>query len=214
MEEIFAGVRSSIASIGAYRSWIIALIWLLIFLIAALISLMVMRRRSLAPKAPVAARIDDGLDPVEAKRQALRARHQVRPLRQLEDGFGFGKLPDGAYGFTMLPASRDSPVLRTKQPGLFEIHKTPEGSMLIVGFTSSATAAAMATQRVRAPLFAEPVTEAPILVSIPVSSVLRFVSRDRNAVEVEVEPADSERPLYGKPPGTAASDAAAKARSA
>jgi hypothetical protein len=214
MEALLDILRANIAPIWRDRNWIVALIWLLVLLIAALIPIVYARRRSRGAGAPVVTPIDPGLDPVEAKRQILRAQHQVRPLSLLDDGFGLNKLQDGVYGFAMLPVSRDSPVLRATQPGLFEIHKTLEGAIQIVGFTSPAATAALRTERLRALLFAEPTPEAPILVSLPLSRVLRYVSRDRNAVEVEVERAGTERTASSKPPGTAAADDARRVQSA
>jgi hypothetical protein len=214
MEALLDILKSSIPPIGRDRNWIVALSWLLVFLIVALISLVYARRRSRTGCAHVVTPIDSGLDPVETERQALRAQHQVGPLSLLDDGFGLSKLQDGKYGFAMLPVSRDSPVLRTIQSGLFEIHKTADGAIQIVGFTSPAAAAAIRTERLRALLFAEPTPEASILVSIPLSRVLRYGSRDRNAVEVEVERAETERSASSKPPGTAAADDARKVQSA
>lgn len=206
-------VRSRIAQAGNHPAWLLALVWILIFLIAALIALLFIHGRGQKIRTPLKPTIDPGLDPVEPRRQAMRARHEVRPLTPLEDGFGLSKLPDGAFGFTALPATRDSPVLRSMQLGLFEIHRKPDGSIRIVGFTSAATADSLGAAHIRARLYREPATGAPVLVSVAMSSIMRHIARDQDWVEIDLEPEVTQNAPAAKPPATAKASAA-NARSA
>lgn len=139
-------------------------------------------------------------DPLEAELEALRTRRQVRPLANIEETFGLDRLPNGVYGFSLLPLSLDSPVLKTKEARLFEVHKAIDGSLAVVGFVSPQAAATLRTgaEVVDIDVWASPAGEARVPVSIPVAEVLssrQRRSKEENVLELAVRPMFS----WGKP---------------
>jgi hypothetical protein len=133
-------------------------------------------RRHRQRQARLAVRDQEPKDPIEIERERLRIENQVRPLVVLEESFGVEKLPNGIYGFTYLPQRLDSPVLRSPRPDLFEVHKTPGGAIVVVGFVSIGAARMMETAdgRFELRVYAAPQEEACFLVSIPTSHMMGF----------------------------------------
>ena len=129
----------------------------------------------------------------ENERAALRAKHQVRDLTDLEDGTGLHRLPNGVYGFTYVPGLRDTPLFRTSRPHTFEMHKLADGKVLLVGYVSKQLAARIGSDRqpVEVRLFPAPRDEADTLVSLPLTRMIRyreFSTRDGGAFEMRLEP--------------------------
>ncbi len=130
----------------------------------------------------------------EGERAALRAKHQVRALTDLEDGTGMHRLPNGVYGFTYAPGPKDTPLFRTPRTHTFEMHKLVDGMAMLVGYVSPEAAARIedGRQGVEVRLFPAPRDEANTLVSLPLARMIRyreFSTRDGGAFEMQLGPA-------------------------
>lgn len=111
----------------------------------------------------------------EQELEVLRAQHQVRPLTSEEEGYSLPWLPDGVYGYTCAVAQRDAPLFRKKIELSFEVHKRMDGTVHLVGYVSPEEASKLTSteESVRIHLFPDPREDAHVLVSIPLSRVLR-----------------------------------------
>lgn len=130
----------------------------------------------------------------EDERAALRAKHQVRALTDLEDGTGLHRLPNGVYGFTYAPGPRDAPLFRTPRTHTFEVHKLADGKVMLVGYVSPEVASRIENDRqpVEVRLFPRPREGASALVTLPLARMIRyreFSTRDGGAFEMRLEPA-------------------------
>ena len=130
----------------------------------------------------------------ENERAALRAKHQVRTLTDLEDGTGLHRLPHGVYGFTYAPGPKDTPLFQTSRPQAFEMHKLADGTVVLVGYVTGELAARIESDRqpLEVRLFPAPRDEANTLVSLPLARLIRyreFSTRDGGALEMHVTPA-------------------------
>jgi hypothetical protein len=105
--------------------------------------------------------------------EALRLRHQVRPLQPHEEGQAIGALPPGLYGYTYAPAQDEIPVFSKGSYHSFEVHKTSNGSELLIGFVTPAESQAIENNHQGAPIriFPEPRENAQCLVSVPLSQM-------------------------------------------
>jgi hypothetical protein len=208
MDTLARQIMASIPLFDTLPPWVILVICLgiLLGLMAVILIWIRVLRRNNTVQPEFGEEVQK--NPVEMSRQILRSRHQVRPLLALEETLELDKLPNGVYGFTLVPARLNSPVLKTPQPDLFEVHKTDDGAIVVLGFVSWQTASIMETAcgRFQVNLSSMPSAEASVLVSIPMSRVIRHkqsCSRDESLLEMEVEPATKkwERvPLSRKPP--------------
>ena len=190
-------VRTGISFVEACQEWILLLICVTIFSLLVTLPLtlpgLLSRHRASRNQPQTVSTGTEQKDPIETALEDLRLHHQVRPLRVVEETCGLKKLPTGLYGFTLLPARMDAPVLKTNSHDLFEVHKMADGSILMVGFASPETAIAMETvgEKVEVKLFASPTPEASVLVCIPLSHVMRGMqrrSRQDNVLALVIEP--------------------------
>lgn len=113
---------------------------------------------------------------IEREREDLRARDQVRPLTDAEEGLGARRLPNGVYGFTYAPVLQDFPLFQAPRSNTFEVHKLADGTVTLVGFVTQEAASRIENGAGEIPLrlFPSPREEAVILVSIPLSRVARL----------------------------------------
>jgi len=170
------------------------------FLWPIVISLSWLRRRASNNNAPAAASVQPAKEnnqqaAEDPEREALRAQHQVRPLTEEEDGYALHSLPDGVYGFTGAVATRDAPLFRKSILHSFEVHKRPDGTVLLVGCVSPADASKLDGTRQSATikLFAERQDGASTLVSLPLHQILRHKEHSQRiggGVQLEIEPED------------------------
>jgi hypothetical protein len=109
------------------------------------------------------------------ERDALRAKHQVRPLTSEEEGYDVPRLPDGVYGFTGAVGRRDAPLFRQPMTQGYEMHKLLDGTVMLVGYVSADDAGKLATSKdvVDIRLFPDRHEKAPELVSLPAHRILR-----------------------------------------
>ncbi len=103
--------------------------------------------------------------------EALRIRHEVRPLQAQEEGQAIGALPPGVYGFTFAPGQDEIPVFSKRSYHSFEVHKANDGSQHLIGFVAPAEAQLIEGNQQGAPiqLFPEPWQNAQCIVSVPLS---------------------------------------------
>ena len=130
--------------------------------------------------------------PAEAELELLRARHQVRPLSDPEEGFGIDRLPNGVYGFTYAPDKPSAPLFRNNPYHSFEMHKLPDGAAFIVGFVSLETAEKIdaGKEALHIDLFPEPQEGAQTLAAVPCSRVThhRELSIREGKLDLELGP--------------------------
>ena len=115
-------------------------------------------------------------DPEEQERQCARAKHGVRSLYTLEEGFSLDRLPNRIFGFTFSPGSADAVVFRQTRADAFEIHKLGDGSIMLLGCVPPDVASTIQNVRKEQHVFVFPrvMGHASKLVCIPTSSVGRF----------------------------------------
>lgn len=128
-----------------------------------------------------------------SEQEGLRARHKVRVVVDVEEGFGVDALPPGIYGFTYSPALPNAPLFSERRFRSFETHKLADGEVLIVGFVSSDAAAALdASGDVEIQLQPEPEPGADVLVTIPYSRIRhhrQYAVRTDHGLALKVGPA-------------------------
>jgi hypothetical protein len=109
--------------------------------------------------------------PATAAQESLRQVHQVRLVSSAEEGQGVNKLPAGVYGFTYSPALYSAPLFATRLYRSYETHKLPDGEVLVVGFTTAASAEQLAAAGDEITLVIQPQPDehAAALVAIPYS---------------------------------------------
>ncbi len=73
-------------------------------------------------------------DPSQPTRAALRLAHGVALVSDADDGAGIHRLPNGVYGFTYSPGLPDTPLFHKTGSSAFEVHKLPDGDVILVGF--------------------------------------------------------------------------------
>ena len=133
------------------------------------------------------------MQPEENGREALRARHQVRALKDSEEGLGVYRLPAGVYGFTYSPLLQDFPLFQTSRLKTFEVHKLGNESIVLIGFVNEQTASDLenAGDEITARLFPDVREDAARLVAIPLSRVNRikeYSTRETGGLELKIEP--------------------------
>jgi len=106
--------------------------------------------------------------------EALRARHQVRPLQPDEEGFSVTRLPAGVYGFAYAPGQDEVPVFAGHSYHSFEIHKLADGTQFLLGFVTPDEALALQAGQsgTAAILYPAPWGNSQVLVSVPVDRIL------------------------------------------
>jgi hypothetical protein len=129
----------------------------------------------------------------DSQRAALRAAHQVRPVDAREEGTGIDALPAGVYGFTYSPALA-APLFGTRRYRNFEMHKTRDGELLIVGFAPAAEAERLthAAEIVEIAIVADAEPGAETAVAIPYSRIVhhrQYSVRNEHGLRLHVSPA-------------------------
>lgn len=129
----------------------------------------------------------------EAERESLRARHGVRALSDSEEGFGVDRLPNGVYGFTYAPALPSAPLFVKKTYHSFEMHKLPDGALVVVGFLPQEMADRVEAGReaIRINLYPDPQDDAVRAVSVPLSRMARVrehSAREGKGLDLELAP--------------------------
>jgi hypothetical protein len=106
--------------------------------------------------------------------EALRARHQVRPLQPEEEGFSIGRLPPGVYGFAYAPGQDEVPVFAGHSYHSFEIHKLADGTEFLLGFVTPDEEKALEAGQpgVAVTLYPAPWDNSQTLVSVPASRMV------------------------------------------
>jgi hypothetical protein len=106
--------------------------------------------------------------------EALRARHQVRPLQPDEEGFSVTRLPPGVYGFAYAPGQDEVPVFAGHSYHSFEIHKLTDGVLFLLGFVTPEEAQALEAGQPGAAvtLYPAPWEDSQVLVSVPANRMV------------------------------------------
>ena len=106
--------------------------------------------------------------------ELLRVRHQVRRLEPQEEGFPIASLPAGVHGFTSAPGHDQIPVFAKKTYHTFEVHKTADGTVHLIGFVTGQEAADLAAGKEGAgiTLFPDPWETSQCLVSVPLARLV------------------------------------------
>ncbi|HYL77240.1 MAG TPA: hypothetical protein VEU96_23705 [Bryobacteraceae bacterium] len=106
--------------------------------------------------------------------EALRVRHQVRPLQPDEEGFSVTRLPVGVYGFAYAPGQDEVPVFAGHSYHSFEIHKLADGVVFLLGFVTADEARELEAGQSGAAvtLYPAPWEDSQVLVSVPASRIV------------------------------------------
>jgi hypothetical protein len=108
-----------------------------------------------------------------AAQETLRRTHDVRIVTVEEEGSGVNALPNGVYGFTYSPGLLNAPLFATRRYRSYETHRTANGAVFLVGFTSGPVAEqlAVAPDEVTSVVQPDPDDDASTLVTIPYSRI-------------------------------------------
>jgi len=105
----------------------------------------------------------------------FRERHQVRSLRDIEDGLDLSRAPNGVFGFTVpWIISPQSPMNQERGgTAVLELHKLANGSAELIAFVSQADALRIEARNgvIEVSVFPEPWKEAATAVSIPLNEI-------------------------------------------
>lgn len=112
----------------------------------------------------------------EPERETLRARHNLRPITDEEEGTGWRRLPGGVYGFVYMPALNEFPLFRVARYHNFEVHKVAADEVLLVGYVSRETAAQLEAQKetTEIQIYPDLRDHASALISVPLARVIRI----------------------------------------
>jgi len=108
-----------------------------------------------------------------ADQEALRTAHQVRLVREPEEGTGVNALPAGVYGFTYSPGLPNAPLFAVRRYRSYEIHKLASGETFIIGFVTHGAAGPMTSSagEVVVQVQPEPEGDASTLVAVPYARI-------------------------------------------
>jgi hypothetical protein len=128
-----------------------------------------------------------------ADQEALRVVHQVRLVKDGEEGSGVNILPNGTYGFTYSPGLPNAPLFAVRRYRSFETHKLASGDVFVIGFVTREEAAALSSTLtdVTVQLQPEPEGSADVLVTIPYSRIRQhrqYAAPNQHGFPVTVKP--------------------------
>lgn len=115
------------------------------------------------------------LAPGEKERETLRAKHRVRLITDAEEGWGVDHLPGGVYGFTSAPGTKNLPLFVKRVYQSFEVHRTADANVYLVGFVSPEIAARLEAGKedLHISLFSDPTENVTAIVAISHWRILR-----------------------------------------
>jgi hypothetical protein len=119
----------------------------------------------------------------EGARERLRAERKLEPVDERQEGSPIDLVKNGTYGFTYSPGTEGMPLFRNRLAQGFEVHKTADGALHIVGFLSDAEAAQVdwGEESLEVNLYPEPFEAAQRMVSIPMRRVVKAKPLSRSA---------------------------------
>jgi hypothetical protein len=128
-----------------------------------------------------------------ADQETLRVVHQVRLVKDAEEGTGVNVLPNGTYGFTYSPGLPNAPLFAVRRYRSFETHKLASGDVFIIGFVTreAGTALSSTLTDVTVQLQPEPEGSADVLVTIPYSRIKQhrqYAAPNQHGFPVTVKP--------------------------
>ncbi len=105
----------------------------------------------------------------------FRERHQVRSLRDFEDGLDLSRAPNGVFGFTVPWIIGPRSPMNQERGGtaVLELHKLANGSAQLIAFVSQADALRIEGRNgaIEVSVFPDPWKEAATAVSIPLNAI-------------------------------------------
>jgi len=123
-------------------------------------------------------------------RKALRDQHTVRLVNPEEEGSGLHRLPNGVYGFTFAPGFNEAPLFREPRFHSFEVHKLPDGTVVLIGFVSPEAAAHLqAYEPAKIRLLPDSTDQAQTPVALPLWRIRRHrehSAREGEGLEIEL----------------------------
>jgi hypothetical protein len=112
---------------------------------------------------------------MERLTSAFREQHQVRSLRDIEDGLDLSRAPNGVFGFTVPWIIGPQSPLNQQREGtaVVELHKLSNGRAELIAFVSQADALRIEARSgaIEVSVFPEPWKEAATAVSIPLNEI-------------------------------------------
>ena len=103
--------------------------------------------------------------------QQIRSTHGVRLVTDTEEGMGVNALPPGVYGFTYSPGLASSPLFAVKRFRSYEIHKLPNGEVVLIAYADATAQTRLAAGDVITEVHPDPTPDAEALVQIPYSRI-------------------------------------------
>ena len=128
-----------------------------------------------------------------ADQEALRTAHQVKLVREPEEGTGVNALPGGVYGFTYSPGLLNAPLFAVRRYRSYETHKLPSGEVFIIGFSTADVARELSTteKEMTLQLHPQPDTTYDTLLTIPYSRIRQhrqYAAPNQDGFTVTVTP--------------------------
>lgn len=128
-----------------------------------------------------------------ADQELLRTAHQVRLVKDQEEGVGVSHLPGGLYGFTYSPGLPGAPLFAIRRYRSYEVHKLPGGDVFVIGFAKPEVARELstATQEMTLQIHPQPEAGFETLVTIPYSRVRQhrqYAAPNQDGFTVTVKP--------------------------
>jgi len=135
----------------------------------------------------------------QAGRERLRAERRLELVSERQEGAPIDLVKNGTYGFTYSPGTEGVPLYQKPLTQTFEIHKTADGALHVVGFLTESEAARLEQGRdfIEVKLYPEPRGEAQRLASVAMRRVMKAkpVSRsDGNYLPLQIMPERDARP--------------------
>ncbi len=125
--------------------------------------------------------------------EKLRAAHNLTLIPSEREGVSWHKISGGVYGFTYTPAASDGGIFIRQSHLSFEFHKLADGTLQFLGFTTPASAEALASAGApEIEIYPIPKHEHTVLVAVPharIASSKPLDKEDANRLKLSLRPA-------------------------
>jgi hypothetical protein len=124
--------------------------------------------------------------------EQLRAANRVVPVSKEDEGISWSKISNSVYGFTYTPGSSDGGFFMKPSRSSFEMHKLADGTLHIVGYTTTEFAEKLKSKGAQdIEVFPEVRDQYNVLVTIPHARLASSKPLDRdnfNQLKLSLKP--------------------------
>ena len=129
----------------------------------------------------------------ELEMEALRTRFNLKRMSSEHEGLSVAQLPGGIFGYGLANPNLETPLFAGRVHQAFEYHKRDDSSIHLLGYGTSAEAAALEAdaEPVDFKLYPEPHGESAKLCVLPLSRIRRAKAPSRadgNFIAMNVDP--------------------------